>query len=80
MKRILVFALLIAMCISVCAAEGSVSGSEIGKLGKPQQTVELNLAELDSFAFGFSTSEAHTANEGPIFMSGGISRQMRLSL
>lgn len=63
MKRILVFALLIAMCISVCAAVGSVSGSEIGKLGKPQQTVELNLAELDSFAFGFSTSDAHTASE-----------------
>ena len=63
MKRILVFALLIAMCISVYAAVGSVSGSEIGKLGKPQQTVELNLAELDSFAFGFSTSDAHTANE-----------------
>lgn len=63
MKRILVFALLIAMCISVCAAVGSVSGSEIGKLGKPQQTVELNLAKLDSFAFGFSTSEAHTASE-----------------
>ena len=63
MKRILVFALLIAMCISVCAAVGSVSGSEIGKLEKPQQTVELNLAELDSFAFGFSTSDAHTASE-----------------
>lgn len=63
MKRILVFALLIAMCISVCAAVGSVSGTAIAELRKPQQTVELNLAELDSFAFGFSTSEAHTASE-----------------
>lgn len=63
MKRILVFALLIAMCISVCAAVGSVSGTAIADLEKPQQMVELNLAELDSFAFGFSTSEAHTASE-----------------
>lgn len=63
MKRILVFALLIAMCISVCAAVGSVSGPAIAGLGEPQQTVELNLAEMDSFAFGFSTSEAHTASK-----------------
>lgn len=63
MKRILVFALLIAMCISVYAAVGSVSGPAIGDLGTPQQTVELDLAKLDSFAFGFSTSEAHTASE-----------------
>lgn len=63
MKRILVFALLVAMCISVYAAVGSVSGSVIGDLGTPQQTVELNLADLDSFAFGFSNSDAHTASE-----------------